>query len=148
MCAGKCSLEVKAWNATDAPNGYIRVKDMLTGTTDAWTANVAGDYYATVDMTNCALTNRVYSVWADAARNITQRTFNVWNSAGPTGENFRHVIGVELGVGTDGTDASFAPWIGVAELGLETPDPAYANNFYHRFSATLTGEFREVSNLR
>jgi len=110
---------------------------LLTGTTDTWKANIAGDYYATVDMTDCTLTNRVYSDWQNASVKITGQTFLQWNSAGATGENFRHVIGVELGVGA-GT-GSFSPWIGVAELGLGTADPKYANNRYRRFSAILTG---------
>jgi hypothetical protein len=140
--AGRCRLEVKAWGKSgEAADGYIRVTDLLTNYVDEWTANVAGDYFATVDMSSCAVTNRNYFTWSQAAAEGTA-LYNTWNSQ-VTGANYINVIGIELGVGpSPGLPlGSYAPWIVVNTLGKGIAVPVLCNGKHHSYSAVLTGKF-------
>lgn len=139
-CNRRCRLEVKAWGKSgEAADGYIRVTDLLTNYVDEWTANVAGDYFATVDMSSCAVTNRNYFTWSQAAAEGTA-LYNTWNSP-VTGANYINVIGIELGVGpSPGLPlGSYAPWIVVNTLGKGIAVPVLCNGKHHSYSAVLTG---------
>lgn len=135
--AGRCRVDIKAWGQTgDAADGYIRVTDLLTNYVDEFTANVTGDYLATIDMSNCSVTNRNYAQWSQVAQN--GQLYNTWNSAS-AGVDFKNILGVELGVGPGQT--SYAPWILMSNLGLDEPVPAFSNNRYHGLSALLSGKY-------
>ena len=135
---------MKAWGKSgESTDGYIKVTDILTNYVDTWTANVAGDYLAWVDMNSCTIINKHYVKWSDNSQNSALLN-NKWNPAAgdPTAKN---VIGVELGVGPSDletptmTQTSYAPWISISVLGFGV-DPAYGNGRFHFFSVVLTGK--------
>lgn len=132
-CNRVCKLDVKAWGLKQSGNGYVKLLDMPTGRTDRWGIYKPGVYLALLDMSTCELVKKYFNTWDDEITHAN--LLKDWKMN--NGVVMTNLVAVEVGVG-DGT-STYAPWIGVYQLGQGGDGTLAGNDKYTSVSVVLTG---------